>query len=185
MHIPPPDSQSAPIGFEHPVQYHPDAPQTAHNLNDAFTHGHPTADLSHRVAEMATHYIGDNPDRVVLGKFQGQENGYIGDARDQGGIYFDTGGPTWDALAHGLNDAETRGLAWQVNEQFLRGQMENGVGRIDYVVDASRFSSVEEVVRKDPTSYSAMEIRYLSENASAYGYERIGNSWVRVKGNQP
>ena len=63
--------------------------------------------------------------------------------------------------------------------------MENGVGRIDYVVDHNKFTSIEDVVRLDPNSFSAKEIRYLSQNAAAYGYERVGDSWVRVKGGQP
>jgi hypothetical protein len=53
------------------------------------------------------------------------------------------------------------------------------------VVDPSRFSSVEDVVRIDPESFSAKEIRYLTENAPAYGYERVGNSWVLVNGGIP
>jgi len=31
-------------------------------------------------------------------------------------------------------------------------------------------------------SYSAMEVDFLSKNAAAYGYERVGDSWVYVGG---
>jgi uncharacterized protein YukE len=178
-------SPHAPIGFDHPVTYNPWADQAAFDLNYAQVHGGPTADLSQQLADMSTHYVGDNPDRVVLGKFLGQEDGYIGEARDHGGIYYDTGNPIWDAIGHGLSGPQANDLGWLVNEQFLRTQMENGVGRIDYVVDPSRFTSVEDVVRLDPESFSAKEIRYLTENAPAYGYERVGNSRVRVNGGEP
>jgi hypothetical protein len=178
-------SPHAPIGFDYPVGYNPLADQAAFDLNYVQMHGGPTAELSQQLADMSTHYIGDNPDRVVLGKFYGQEDGYIGEARGQGGIYFDTSNPIWDAFRDGLSAPQANDLSWLVNEQFLRTQMENGVDRIDYVVDPSRFSSVEDVVRIDPESFSAKEIRYLTENAPAYGYERVGNSWVLVNGGIP
>ncbi|ORW24089.1 hypothetical protein [Mycobacterium palustre] len=170
-----------PLGFDHLPAYNAWAEQAAMDLNYAFAHGGPTPELSQQLADMSTHYIGDNPDRVVLGKFAGPEDGYIGEARGNGGIYFDTGNPTWNALTSGLTDAQERGLAWQVNQQFLQTQMEDGVSRIEYVVPKG-FSSLEDVVRADPKSFSAMEIRYLTENAAQYGYERVGNSWVRVGG---
>lgn len=85
-------------------------------------------------------------------------------------------------MKQGLDNQQAANLSWQVNEQFLQTQMVNNVARIDYVVDYRRFSSLEDVVLSDPDSFSAMEIRYLTENAGAYGYERVGNSWVRVKG---
>jgi uncharacterized protein YukE len=175
-------SQYAAIGLDHPVTYNPWAEQAAFDLNYAQLHGGPTLGLSQQLADMSTHYIGDNPDRVVLGKFQGQDHGYIGEARENGGIYYDTSNPVWDAVGQGLSKGEAEDLGWVVNERFLQTQMENGVSRIDYVVDPRGLSSVEDVVRIDPQSFSAREIRYLTENAPAYGYERIGNSWVRVNG---
>jgi hypothetical protein len=60
--------------------------------------------------------------------------------------------------------------------------MENQVGRIDYMLDSERFSSLENMLFEDSGSYSAMEVEFLSENAAAYGYERVGNSWVYVGG---
>jgi hypothetical protein len=131
---------------------------------------------------MSTHYIGDNPDRVILGKFDGQEAGYIGDARGQGGIYFDTGHPTWDAMTYGLTKPEANGLAWQVNENFLRGQMESHVGRIEYILDHDDYSSLEDMAEDRATSFSAMEINFLNQNAAAYGYERVEDSWIYAGG---
>lgn len=174
-------SPHAPLGFDHLPTYNPWAEQAAMDLNHAFGHGGPTADLGRQLADMSTHYIGDNPDRVVLGKFDGQEGGYIGESRGDGGIYFDTGDPIWDAIVSGLSKPEANGLAWQVNEQFLRGQMENGVSRIEYTLPPG-LNSVEEVLALRPDSFSAKEIAFLKSNAEAYGYQQLGNSWVRVTG---
>jgi hypothetical protein len=177
-------SPHAPIGFDHPFGYNPWADQAAFDLNSAFAHGGPTADLSRQVADVSTHYVGDNPDRVVLGKFDGQEAGYIGEGRGHGGIYFDTGNPAWDAIAHGLSGYGAKDLAWQVNEQFLRGQMESHVGRIEYILDHDEYSSLEDMAEDRATSFSAMEINFLNQNAAVYGYERVGDSWIYVGGGQ-
>jgi hypothetical protein len=168
-------SPHAPIGLDHPFGYNPWADGVATDLNSAFAHGGPTADLSRQLADMSTHYIGDNPDRVVLGKFGGQDGGYIGEARGHGGIYFDTGDPAWDAITHGLRKSGATDLAWQVNEQFLRGQMETGVYRIEYNLPQG-FNSVEEVIALRPDSFSAREIAFLKSNAEAYGYQQVGDS---------
>ena len=71
-------------------------------------------------------------------------------------------------------------LGWQVNEGFLGSQMESGVPRIDYVVDPDAFSSVEEVLALRPDSFSAKEITFLKEYGELYGYQQVGDSWVRV-----
>ncbi|WP_230587792.1 WXG100 family type VII secretion target [Mycobacterium avium] len=172
-------SPHAPIGFDHPPAYNPWADQAAMDLNSAFAHGGPTRGLSQQLADMSTHYIGENPDRVVLGKFDGQEGGYIGEARGNGGIYFDTGDPIWDTMARGLSEADRTSLAWQVNEQFLRSQMEEAVPRIEYNLPPG-VNTVEEVLALRPGSFSAREIEFLKSNAEAYGYQQVGNSWVRV-----
>lgn len=173
-------SAHAPIGLDHPPTYNPWAGDAAFDLNYAHVHGGPTAELSQQVADVSTHYIGDNPERVVLGRFDGQEGGYIGEARGHGGIYFDTGSPTWDAITNGLLKPEANDLTWQVNENFLRGQMENGVPRIDYILDHNEYSSLEDMAEDRATSFSAMEINFLNQNAAAYGYERVGDSWIYV-----
>jgi uncharacterized protein YukE len=173
-----------PIGFDNPTSYHPWSESAAQDLYSTFAHGEPTVGLTQHVADMSTHYVGDNPERVVLGQFGGQEGGYIGEARGNGGIYFDTGDPTWDALASGLAKPVEQDVVWPVNEQFLRTQMENHVGRIDYMLDSDKYSSLEDMMLDRSGSYSAMEVEYLSQNAAAYGYERVGNSWVYVGGGQ-
>ncbi|ALR10824.1 endonuclease [Mycobacteroides saopaulense] len=191
------DHPSPGVGLDHPTpnpgswnhsieHYSPQAPQLAADLNNAFTNGHPTAELAGQVADHSTHHapgIGStaNPDRVVLGKWDGQDGGYIGEARHNGGIYFDTGDDTWNAVGRGLDDASSRSLGWQVNEQFLRTQLENRVPRVDYVLPEG-FTSVEQVAAVQRRSFSAMEINFLKENAAAYGYVQQGNVWVYTGG---
>ncbi|HZC09582.1 MAG TPA: hypothetical protein VE485_06045, partial [Mycobacterium sp.] len=177
-------SQYAATGFDHPFTYNPWADQAAFDLNYAQLHGGPTVGLSQQLADMSTHYVGDNPDRVVLGKFLGQEDGYIGAARGDGGIYYDTSTPVWDAIGQGLSRSDAADLGWQVNEHFLRTQMENGVGRIDYMLDHDEYSSLEDMAEDRATSFSAMEVNFLNENAAEYGYQRVGDSWIYVKGGQ-
>ena len=111
---------------------------------------------------------------MVLGTYD--SNGvYIGDAVENGGIFFDTGDAVWDHLVDsGIEDL------FVVNEQFLRNQLESGVERIDFVVE-----NIWDVVNSpDPdisTSFRAKEIDWLLKNADKYGYELIGNSWVLIK----
>lgn len=197
-HVPPQVEHPTPnAGLEHQSpnpgswnhsteHYSPQAPQLAADLNNAFANGHPTSDLAGQVADHSTHHapgIGStaNPDRVVLGKWDGQDGGYIGEARHNGGIYFDTGDATWNAVGRGLDDAGSRSLGWQINEQFLRAQLENRVPRVDYVLPEG-FTSVEQVAAVQRRSYSAMEINFLKENAAAYGYVQRGNVWVYTGG---
>jgi hypothetical protein len=171
-------SPHAPIGLDTPGSYTSWADQAAADLHHAFTTGGPTPELARQVADLSTHYVGENPDRVVLGRFGGQDGGYIGDARGLGGIYFDTGDPVWDAIRGGLSDAESKPLVWQVNEQFLRNQMESHVGRIDYLLDRSAYSSLEDMAEQRFGSFSSMEVEFLNNTAAMYGYRRIGDSWV-------
>lgn len=170
-------SSHVPIGFDHPPTYSPWGADGAFDLNYSHVHGGPTVSLGQQLADMSTHYVGANPDRVVLGKFGGQEGGYIGEARAHGGIYYDTGPDVWAALTRGLSDTDATDLAWQANENFLRSRMEDGVPRIEYVL--GQYSSLEEILLKRQGSFSAKEIEFLTENAGQYGYRRVGNTWVK------
>ena len=172
----------SPIGLDNPANYHSWAPSAGQDLYSMLVHGEPTAGLSQQIADMSTHYIGDNLDRVVLGNWEGDEGGYIGEARSNGGIYYDTGDDAWKALTEGLSDSDQTALTWQVNQHFLENQMENHVGRIDYMLDHDEYSSLEDMAEDRATSFSAMEVNFLNENAAAYGYERAGDSWIYVGG---
>jgi len=166
-----------------PSAYAPEAAQTAADLNSAFTTGQPTADLAHRLADYSTHHapvpVGGDPtlsDRVVLGRYA-PDGGYIGEAKTNGGIYFDTGNDTWNSMGQGLNESQVNQVAWQVNEDFLRTQLTNRVPRIDYVLPDD-CETIEQVVKAYGQSFSAKEIAFLKENATAYGYRRSGSSWI-------
>ena len=118
--------------------------------------------------------------RVVLGKYEGNQAGYIGEARRHGGIYYDPGPETLHAITYGLNDEEANQLCWQVIESFLRTQIERRPGRFDYVVNRAQSSSVEELLALDPHSFHAKEITFLKRNAESYGYQQFGTSWLQV-----
>jgi len=68
-----------------------------------------------------------------------------------------------------------------INERFLRTQLENHVGRIDYMLDA-KYTSLEHMAFDRFGSFSSMEVQFLKKYAPDYGYERAGNSWVYVGG---
>jgi hypothetical protein len=172
----------SPIGLDNLIRDHPWGPSAGQDFFSALVHGEPTEQLGRQLADMTTHYVGDNPDRVVLGKWEGNDAGYIGEARAHGGIYFNTGDDTWKALTEGLSKPDEIAVAWPVNEYFLRNQMENHVGRIEYIFDHDKYSSLEAMAFERSGSYSAMEVDFLIKNAAAYGYERVGNAWVYVGG---
>lgn len=189
-HHPAAEAFPTPLAGEYPAPgvwdysdgYSSHAPEIASNLNDAVANGQSTLDLARQVADLSTHHMPGPPDtgnadRVVLGKWAGMDDGYIGEARSNGGIYFDTGDATWNALSHGLSDEQARTVTWEVNEQFLRTQLENGVPRIEYVLPDG-FESVEQIAAVQRRSFSALEINFLKYNAAAYGYTQHGNSWV-------
>lgn len=159
-------------------------PGLAQELNGAYARGLPGEDLVHHVSYLSTHYVDgpghlpENVDRVVLGRWAGEDDGYIGEARKNGGIYYDTGSEAWANMGRGLSDEQIAHLGWQANERFLRTQLETGVSRIEYVLD-EEYTSLEEVLKKRQGSFSAREIDYLTDNAAQYGYRRVGNSWVK------
>ncbi len=112
------------------------------------------------------------------------DGGYIGEARHNGGIYFDTGDDTWNALTQGLSKDDADGLAWRVNESFLRRQLANGIPRVDYTLPDG-FTSVDQVAARFERSFSAREINFLNDHAAEFGYSRVDNSWIFVGGNGP
>jgi hypothetical protein len=118
--------------------------------------------------------------RLVLGRYEGVEAGYIGEARRFGGIYYDPGPAAWSTLGRGLSDEQANELGWQVNETFLRTQIERMPARIDYVLDRGQFSSLEEVLVLDPHSFDAKQIAFLKNHAQSYGYQRLGSSWLQA-----
>ncbi len=126
------------------------------------------ANLVKKVAEASTRGKGN---RVVLGVWQ-EGGGYIGEAVENGGIFFDAGAEVWEMLkASGVDP-------WEVNEAFLRQQLEAGVERIDFVgVNVDELLDSTKVWERKP--YRVLEAEFLEANAERYGYVRSGNSWIR------
>lgn len=116
--------------------------------------------LADDLARLTTHGTGD---RVVLGPWKPWEaadyaDSYIAQAKSGGGIWFETPDGMYDILG--------RDRMWQVNESFLRQQMESGVSHIQYVGE-----SIADVLDpKNAGRASYKELQYLLENAKNYGY---------------
>lgn len=95
------------------------------------------------------------------------------EARANGGIYIELNPEAEKILQQKQIDP------YLVYEQGLRKQMEEKIARIDFVklnVDA-----LFEEWRSKPLSQAPIPVRlilWLKDNASAYGYEQVGNSWV-------
>jgi RHS repeat-associated protein len=100
-----------------------DAITAARRLQEVGVHADEAGDLIKAIAHQSTRGSGE---RVVIGKWV-EGGGYIAEAQKHGGIYFATEPGVWEAL--GKNPE----LAWAVNEQFLRSQLEAGVSRIELV----------------------------------------------------
>jgi len=133
------------------------------------------ADLyARQIAEKFTH-VYKNPNRLVLGKWE-KTGGYIGEAKTNGGVWYESDSSFFSKLTEGLDSSVGQAKAWKVNEQLLKGQLENGIGRIDL-----HGETIREVLTNRPNSFTAMEIKYLETNANNYDYVRKGNSWIKVK----
>ena len=130
--------------------------------------------------------LGDNLGQVysVLADWQGEAGqafrGDVGKVRrdiEADGHESTRVAAAWDAMTFGLSESDKTALTWQVNEQFLRSQMEDHVSRIEYILPDG-FNSVDEIAPTRPETYSAFEINFLNENAAKFGYRRSGNTWV-------
>ncbi|MGF1732344.1 RHS repeat-associated core domain-containing protein [Photobacterium kasasachensis] len=148
------------------------------SLDDAIsglrnTTGTEANQFARQIAEMSTH-VNQNLNRLVLGRWA-ENGGYIGEAKTNGGVWYETDSSFFSKLTDGLSDAEGRAKAWSVNEQFLQGQLERGVSRIDLYGE-----TIREVLINRPNSFTAMEIKFLETNAKDFGYVRDGNSWIKV-----
>lgn len=139
-----------------------EAAQQLGKLGDDVTS--PTArKLIDDVARNSTHGSGN---RVVLGEYIDDTAGYIGEARKNGGIYYQTADGVYDSMK------VNKDAPWAVNEQFLRNQLDTRVDRIDFVS-----GDIYETIAKYPDKFRGREIQYLLDHAD--DYVQVGNSWVR------
>ena len=142
-----------------------EALQAAERLEDVGLHSDEAAGLLESISGAFTHGSGD---RVVLGEWIEGGGGYVGEAVTHGGIYYETPEALYNALGRSPE------LAWQANEQFLRSQLAAGVPRIEFVGDVRR--TLEEAGR----TFRAREISFLMDHADEYGYELVGNVWIKL-----
>ncbi len=134
--------------------------------------------LGRRIAVDSTHTV-SGADRVVLGGYKSNPargfQGYIDEAKAHGGTYYSTSSDVWNTIQPAAKGGNGRG--WVVNREFLQGQMERGVQRVEL-----KGESISEVFR-DPlraTSDTAKEIRYMQQYGYQYGYRQVGDTWVKV-----
>ena len=154
------------VGLDNPTVYHPWSESAAQDLYSAFAHGEPTTTLQQHLADMATHYVGDNPDRVVLGKW-----GIIKMADTSvmpgvyGGIFFDTGDETFNAMrAGGLDKPTEQALVWP-DQRTLSSHSdgESNPRASTNVLDHDEYDSLEDMAEARGLSYSSYEVNYLNQ----------------------
>lgn len=140
----------------------------------AHSEGGDVAGPARIIADLSTHASG-KADRVVLGRWV-EGGGYVAEAKINGGIWFEMPAATFEHLIADLPSDQARELTWSVNRQFLLTQLEKGVRRIELFGE-----TIEQVLLNRPNSFTALELKFLAENAERFGYGRAGNSWVKAR----
>jgi len=142
--------------------------EAAVRLEEVGLHSNEAAGLAGKVAADFTHGSGD---RVVLGRWlepsdwADEGGGYVREAIEGGGVYYETSPGLYDALGRNAD------LAWAANEQFLITQL--GSGRsIEYIGDIA-----ETLITAPVDAFRRREIEFLLLNAPEYGYQLVGNVW--------
>ncbi len=115
-------------------------------------------------------------ERVVLGATEANPAkgflGYVGEARTFGGTVYTTGDDLW-----GVIKQAGRERTWAVNREFMQSQLEAGVSKFEL-----QGETVNDLLRLRPDSYAAREINFLQRYGYEYGYQQIGDSWVKTGG---
>jgi len=142
-------------------------------LRTATLTGGDTATPARALADLSTNVSGDGS-RVVLGQWNSLDGGYINEAQTNGGIWFQTPNGVYEGLTQGLSAEQGRAVVWNVNQQFLQSNLENGVSEFNLWNETP-----EDVLINRPNSYTASEVNYLQQNAGRFGYTRQGSSWMK------
>ncbi len=144
-----------------------EAMQAATRLEEVGLRSDEAAELIETIARNSTHGSGD---RVILGewvdpaKWTDESGGYVREAVERGGIYYETAPRLYDELGRSTE------LAWPANEQFLRTQLQEG-RTIEYLGD------IEEVLSSAPrSSFRYRELSFLLDHALEYGYHIVGTT---------
>ena len=152
------------------------APQLdAHLLNAGTKIGQNIDDVAVSLARNSTHSAG-NADRVVLGKWEGDYAGYVGEAKLNGGTWYQTNTGVFERMTAGLSQVEKEAVAWKVNEAFLKQQLQAGVAKFEFTGEPIANTLANPL---SSNSFRAYEIRFLMENAPKWGYVRNGNVWIK------
>ena len=130
-------------------------------------------DVAASLARNSTQVAG-NTDRVVLGEWKGNNAGYVGEAKLNGGTWYQTDTGVFEKMTAGLNALEKEAVAWKVNEYFLAQQMQKGIAKFEFTG-----LSPDAIKAVRPDSFAAREVLFLEKNGSNYGYVREGSTWVK------
>lgn len=112
-------------------------------------------------------------ERVVLGKWK-PEGGYIEEAKNNGGIWYETEEKFFSILSADLPKKVVEEKLWQVNEAFIEG----------HVDETDRFCIYNEtrdaVYRVRGNSFTARELAYL-DHLDSYEYDNLSACFIKVK----
>lgn len=137
------------------------------------------AEIAQYIARQSTH-VQEPATRVVLGKWVEQDGkllGYVGEAKANGGIWYQTEAGFYEAVGKDAN------LAWKTNEAFLQQQLANGVPRLEF----HGFDVAGELAANAGKSFDQLPARlkefyWLKDNAGKFGYVQDGTSFVKAAG---
>lgn len=144
------------------------------NLTTAIARGD---DITYLVSEIAVGSTHGSGNRVVLGIFD-RNGGYIGEAIENGGVFFDTGDNVWDQLVTSKIDPR---VIWSINEQFMKNQVNSpNIERFDFIGEDVQIiiDLYADVPFDDIPKFGYKEIIWMFKNAQD-DFELVGNSWVR------
>lgn len=179
-----------------------DAARLSNDIVRGISAGDNVSTLVDDLARQSSHVLdtptGALPERVVLGRWRdgGVDGYYIRQAHGPGGIVYSTGDDVWRNLDNIADPIVRRQTQWDVNRSFLQQQIDSGVPRIEYV--SSDFDNIlttykgqsytqvmDDFINGRPNvmgndiRFGDLEILYLRDNASRFGYDFIDNAWVK------
>ena len=125
------------------------------------------AELADQIAKLSTHGSGD---RVVLGEWL-TDGGYIDEAVDNGGIYFETPEAYWKEIG------ENADISWEVNKKFLDQQLEAGK---DIYFHGDILKTLEDAAGTSRWRELEYLFDYVSDNTNGYEFIDEINTWRKV-----